>query len=192
MGSQVVRPTQSPEKTSTERRPSSLRDRIDLRVQMQDAVYEFAELRRKELWAEITEKHPAATQQEVQAMVDQAQPAYDEFDPVVAMALVGADHRNPVDLRLAANAKVAEYVRPRLKSIEVRVDTDSAEERERRAELVARLREFLDAGAGAKKTIEGTVSSPPPSAQDDELDRPEEDHDAGAAAGSAEGRDPPR
>lgn len=188
MSGGVVRPTQSPEKTVMGRPPSSLRDRIDLRVQMQDEVYEFARMRRQELFDELRAKDQDADDASLWAQVDKLQPAYEEFDPVVAMALVGADHRNDVDVRLAANARVAEYVRPKLKSVEVRVTENDPEQIARRAELMGRLRDFLDAGAGAKRTIDVTPrpSPPAPSAQDEELERPEEGHDAGAAPDGAE------
>lgn len=180
MVGRAVGPTQSPEKTLTERRPSSLRDRIDLRVQMQDAVHEFSRLRRDELWHELTRDHPDWPQDRIEAEIDKLQPSYDEYDPVVQMAVVAADHRNPVEVRLRAAGEAAQYVRPKLKSVEVRVGDDDPEVAQRKQELLGRLREYLDAGAGAKRAtvIDGTVRPSPPqsgSAEDQELQAPEED-----------------
>lgn len=181
-----------PEQTLPARRPSSLKDRIDLRVQMQDAVYEFTRLRREELWRELTEKHQDWDQERVQREVDRLQPEYQEYDPVVQLAIIAADGRSSVDQRISAAGRAAEYVRPKLKSVEVTVGEHDPEVQQQKRELIGRLAEFLNAGAGAKRatvidvTPNAAAPSPPSSADEEELERPGGDEDADDEAEGSE------
>lgn len=145
-------------------RPSSLRDKIELRVAMQDTVDEFVRLRRQELWADLTEQHPEWSQERIQAAVDRAQPEYQEYDPVVHLATMAVDHRNAAELRRQAASNAAEYVRPKLKSVEMRMDVDTSEAREQKSLLFDQLRGLLESAALAKRgaTIDVTPNPPAP------------------------------
>ena len=43
----------------------------------------------------------------------------DNYDPVIAIAEIACDVTNPLEIRLLAHSKVAPYVRPQLKQIEL-------------------------------------------------------------------------
>lgn len=132
-------------------RVTDRQEKAQLRAKMQDAVHEFTTLRRQKIWEEVTAREPNWTQAQVQAEVDERQPEFAEFDPVVEMAVVAADYRNPVDVRLRALGESAQYVRPKLKSIEMVVDPLAPEEQAQRTALAERLVALLDAGAAAKR-----------------------------------------
>lgn len=44
----------------------------------------------------------------------------DDYDPVVAMALIACDPSTPIMMRLKAHTSVAEYVHPKLRAVEVK------------------------------------------------------------------------
>jgi len=111
---------------------------------------------RERLLPRLREKHPEKSEAELAILLDESQPAYAEYDPVVAMSMLAVDHSNPVELRLRAHSEVAQYVRPKLKSIEMTVDPASEEEVAVRRELAARLVGLLEVAAGAKQ-IDGVA-----------------------------------
>jgi len=160
--------------TSRSPRPSSLRDKIELRIAMQDTVEEFVRLRREEVWHQVVEAHQEWDEPRVRREVDRLQPEYREYDPVVHLATMAVDHRNTSELRRQAAAEAAQYVRPKLKSVEMRVEDDSEEGRQQKAALFDQLRGLLDASAAAKRatTIDVTPNppAPPPEAEDPSSD----------------------
>lgn len=141
------------------RMPSTSRDKAELRAAMQDSVFEFTTLRRTKIAAQLRLEYPTWTDEQVAERVDDLQPEYPEYDPVVELAVMGADHRNTPELRRQANAEAAQYVRPKLKSIEFTADPASLEEREARKELAGRLVGLLNAAASAKRD---TAEDAPP------------------------------
>lgn len=151
---------------------SRKRDKAELRAGMQESAHKYTSMLRQRLLPGLREKHPDKSEQEIAELLDSVQPAYQEYDPVIAMSLIAVDHANPVDLRLRAHAEVAQYTRPKLKSIEMTVDPASEEEQAVRRELANRLVTLLEAAAGAKAatTIEGTARrayDPDPAPDDD-------------------------
>lgn len=140
------------------------RDKAELRAVIQESVLHHTAMLRERILPVIRRENPGATDAEIAALLDDAQPLYEEYDPVVQLAMMASDHRYSPDLRRQAAAESAQYVRPKLKSIELTVDPSGAEEQEKR-DLAARLRGLLDAGAQAKRdsgvTIEATARSGP-------------------------------
>lgn len=138
---------------------SRKRDKAELRAAMQESTHQFTTLLRQRLLPGLRQKHPDKSEQEIAELLDSIQPAYEEYDPVIAMSLIAVDHSNPVDLRLRAHSEVAQYTRPKLKSIEMTVDPASEEEVAVRRELAGRLVGLLEMAAGAKAatTIDGTA-----------------------------------
>lgn len=130
---------------------------------MQDSVFEFTTLRRTKISAQVRLEHPGWSDDQVLERVDEIQPEYPEYDPVVELAVMGADHRNTPELRRQANAEAAQYVRPKLKSIEFTADPASLEEKEARRELAGRLVGLLNAAASAKRDTAEDVAPPAPS-----------------------------
>ena len=139
------------------RRPSRSRDKAELRGAMQDEVRRHTAMLRERLLPALRVEMEGATEEEIMAELDFRQPLIDEFDPVIELAMIGANYAHSPELRRAALAESAQYVRPKLKSVELTVDPNSEEERAARAALADRLRGLLDAAADAKRTIEGTV-----------------------------------
>lgn len=150
------------------------RDKAELRAGVQESAHKYTSMLRERLLPRLRAEHPDKSDEEIATLLDEVQPAYQEYDPVIAMGLIAVDHSNPVDLRMRAHAEVAQYVRPKLKSIELTVDPQSEEEQAARRELAGRLVSLLEAAAGAKQatTIEGTArrAYDPDPATDDDID----------------------
>jgi hypothetical protein len=157
---------------------SSARDKAELRAQVQDSVHKMVHDRRALIWIQLTRDHPEMTEREVQLTMDQMQPEYPEFDPVVEMAVAATDHRNPPEVRGRMLIEVAQYLRPKLKSIElVPGDGDPAVDAERRA-LADRLVRLLDSAAAEKRTIDVTPGQPEPVGSGDAAQSGENGQDA--------------
>lgn len=123
------------------------RDKAELRALLQERVHEFTELRHK---------------QDIEAGLppEQAQDIIEEYDPVVALALVAVDRRSTLENRIRCNAEVAQYVRPKLKSVEVTADPEALETLEERRQLSEKLVGLLQAAASAKKKGAARVVPP--------------------------------
>ena len=132
---------------------ANTRTKVELRAAVQDSVREFTIMRRERILPDIVALHPDWTDEMVQQELDFRQPQYDEYDPVVQLAVMAADHSNSPELRRQAAGEAAQYLRPKLKSIEMVVDPLSEETRAERAELAARLVGLLEAGAAAKRAV---------------------------------------
>lgn len=114
----------------------------------QDAVMEFTEMRRER----IRQKYRDENAREISAEdLDEMQPQIDEWDPVVELALIGADYRHKVEIRRQANSDAAQYLRPKLKSIELLEDPESLELQEEKNQLAKRMVEILSALEQAKR-----------------------------------------
>lgn len=144
------------------RMPSTSRDKAELRAAMQDSVHEFTTLRRSKIAVQVRLEHPNWSDDQIDERVDEMQPEYHEYDPVVELAIMGADHRNTPELRRQANSEAAQYVRPKLKSIEFTADPASLEEQQARRELAGRLVGLLNAAASAKRDTAGDLYPPAP------------------------------
>lgn len=143
------------------RMPATSRDKAELRAAMQNSVLEFTTMRRSQIEAQIRSEYPSLSDDEIAKRVDLAQPLYAEYDPVVELAIMGADHSNTPELRRQANAEAAQYVRPKLKSIEFTQDPQSLEEKEQRRALAGRLVGLLEAAAAAKRDSADVPPVPP-------------------------------
>ena len=114
------------------------RDKGELRALLQERVHEYTLMRRQ--------------QDEVDGLpAHEAQVVVEDYDPVVALALVAVDRRSSVEHQIACNSQVAQYTRPKLKSVEVTTDPEAAETLAARQELSAKLLDLLVASATAKK-----------------------------------------
>lgn len=107
----------------------------NLRAAVQEAVHHYTDLLR----AEIREQNPGITERELNRL----QPEITEFDPVIELALIGANYRNEAALRRAASSDAAQYLRPKLKSIEVVSDPATIETENQRNSLTSRLVDLL-------------------------------------------------
>jgi hypothetical protein len=142
----------------TQRRATRVRDKIELRAQMQESVHQHTFMLRERLLPDLRRENPGATEDEIMAMLDKLQPIYEEYDPVVQLAMMAVDHSFSPELRRMAASDAAQYVRPKLKSVELTVDPNGAAEQEKRA-LAERLRGLLDAGAAAKRDSGVTIDA---------------------------------
>lgn len=143
----------SPAKKGTPGRPAGIpnRDKAELRALLQERVHEFTELRNR---ADIEDGVPP----------EQAQEIVEDYDPVVALALVAVDRRSTLENRIRCNAEVAQYVRAKLKSVEVTADPEAMETLEQRRELSERLVSLLEMAAKGKKALAPRKNPPPPAA----------------------------
>lgn len=148
---------------------SKTQEKAELRAMVHEDVLEMTQARRHMIWERITKDQPELTQDQVQALVDLEQPEYQDYDPVVAMAVMSANTSYPVEVRLRAMAESAQYLRPKLKSIEMVVgDSETRAERE---ELASRLVGLLDTAAAAKRgTVIDGSSRPADQARDESGD----------------------
>lgn len=114
------------------------KDKAELRALLQERVHEFTELRAKQ-------------DEQDGVPPEQRQQIIDDYDPVVALAIVAVDRRSTIENRIRCNAEVAQYVRPKLKSVEVTADPEALETLEERRHLSERLVGLLEAAAAAKR-----------------------------------------
>lgn len=84
-------------------------------------------------------------------VLDLLQPEIAEYDPVIQLVLVGVDYNNSIETRLRANGLAAEYMHPKLKSIELLDDGDTKELMDERNELAGRLVHVLEAMAADRR-----------------------------------------
>lgn len=124
------------------------RDRAELRALIQERVHEFTDLRAK---ADIEAGVPP----------HEAQQIIEDYDPVVALALVAVDRRSTLGDRIKCNAEVAQYVRPKLKSVEVTTDPEALETLESRRLLSEKLVDLLEVAASASKPERPRPPTPP-------------------------------
>lgn len=126
----------------------SRRDRIGLRAMVQDSVHHFTMLRREEAYRSFESEHnrpPTAEE------LDQIQPLMEEFDPVVELAIMGADRRNEPTLRRQALSDAAQYLRPKLSAVAMLDDPETIKANAQRQELAKRLAAIMDVMVGARR-----------------------------------------
>lgn len=125
------------------------RDKAELRALIQERVHEFTEMRRRiDLEAGVPE--------------EDAQQIIEDYDPVVHMATIAADRREKREIQVRCATEVAQYVRPKLKSVEITTDPEAMETLQERQQLSDRLVSLLELAASGKKS-----SDVAPPAQDD-------------------------
>lgn len=117
--------------------PKRHRETADLRAALADVVLEYTTLKRRDQIA-----HGVAPEDAI--------PIVDDYDPVIAMALIGVKTRNK-ELALSAHSKVAEYVRPKLKSVEVIADAAKSQDLAARNAKAATLLDAIDEVARARR-----------------------------------------
>lgn len=110
--------------------PRRARETMDLRALIADVVLEYTSLKRRDQIAKGV--HP-----------DEAIEIVEEYDPVVAMALIGVSTYSD-ELALAAHAKVASFTRPTLKSVEVIGDADKIEDAKKRNDAAGQFLSMID------------------------------------------------
>lgn len=131
-----------------EHREVSRRDRIGLRAMVQESVHQFTVLRRQEAYVLFEqERGRPPTAEELDAI----QPMMEEFDPVVELAIIGADHRNETALRRQALSDAAQYLRPKLSAVAMLDDPERATEQAQKEQLARRLTDLMAAVLGAKR-----------------------------------------
>lgn len=113
---------------------------------IQERVHEYTELRRR---ADL----------EAGMEPDAAQQIIEDYDPVVQLSLIAVDRRTKQDVMVKCAAEVAQYVRPKLKSVELTTDPEAMETITQRQELSSRLVGLLELAASGKKNA---ASAHPP------------------------------
>lgn len=135
----------------------SRRDRIGLRAMVQETIHHFTQLRRREAYDDfLREQGRAPTESEL----DRIQPLIEEFDPVVELAIIGADARNKVELRRQALADAAGYLRPKLSAVQMLDDPETLQQAAQKKELAVRLTALMDVLVTAKRS---SAADPEPS-----------------------------
>lgn len=104
--------------------PRRHRDTTDLRALLAETVREYTTLLRRDQIARGVKPEHAVE-------------IVDNYDPVVEMALLAVRAKD--DIALAANAQVAKYVRPQLKSVEMISDQGTLEQAARKQAKAADL-----------------------------------------------------
>lgn len=128
------------------------RDKAELRALIQERVHEHTlKLRQMEI-----ERLVKDGMSETEAGIAARQQVIEDYDPVVQMAMVAVDAEVKPDMQIRCASEVAQYVRPKLKSVELTADPEALETLHERQELSSRLVGLLEMAAQAKKT------APPP------------------------------
>ena len=131
-----------------EPREASRRDRIGLRAKVQETVHHFTLLRRQEIYAQFEEREgrpPTAEE------LDALQPLVEEFDPVVELAIIGADYRNETSLRRQALSDAAQYLRPKLSAVAMLDDPETLSAQAQKQELAKKLVGFMELLSQARR-----------------------------------------
>lgn len=144
------------------RKPYRQREKAELRAAVHEAVQEFTHLRRDKLRAQYLAEHPNAKEIDIIEYLDEKQPLYDEFDPVVELAVLAADHRNEAKTRRQAMSDAAPYLRPKLKQIEHLEDPETRTLNERKNDLAEQLLKVLFASSTGRSSAVAGGSSPAP------------------------------
>lgn len=142
------------------RRPSKYRDKAELRATVHEAVQEFTHLRRDKLRRDYVREHPDATELEIVEFLDERQPQYDEFDPVVQLAVMSSDHSHDPKIRRQAMADAAPYLRPKLKQIEHLEDPEHLSLMDRKTDIAQNLMNLLVVAAAGRSSATRGGSSP--------------------------------
>lgn len=114
------------------------RETADLRAMLAEVVLDYTTLKRRDDIARGVDPR-------------KAQEIIEEYDPVVMMAIIGARSDVAVALSLSANSEVAQYIRPKLKSVEVISDPEKARDAEARNQKAAQFLNMIDEMANAKR-----------------------------------------
>lgn len=152
-------PQEKPEKR-TYNRTATRRDKAELRAAVHEAVHEFTHLRRDKLRAQYKAEHPTASEHTILEYLDEVQPLYEEFDPVVEMSVFASDHRNDSKSRRQAMADVAPYLRPKLKQIEHMESPEQRDLNARKSDLATQLLAVLTASSTGRSSATAGGSSP--------------------------------
>lgn len=134
------------------------RDKAELRALIQDRVHEFTTMRREAEVRELMEKGLSLEEANAQALTE----VIEDYDPVAQMAIMAVDPRNKIDLRRSCHSDVAQYVRPKLKSVEVTADPEALETLSERQQLSSRLVALLETAALGKKSSDQPTPPAPP------------------------------
>lgn len=133
---------------------------------VQDAVLARTTTKRARLAIEMRQQHPGWSGKRIQAEVDEEQPLIEEYDPVVELALIASDYSIKTELRRQANADAAQYLRPRLKTVEHLEDPLAAATAERKVAAAERialaLRAIYGSKSDAKPATDGRATGAPP------------------------------
>lgn len=157
--------------------PMGAREKAEFRAQVQNTVQEFCARRRAELLPALRQEHPSYTEEQIMALLDDRQPMYEDYDPVVQLALLAVDHRHSPELRRQAAQGAADFLRPKLKAVEVSLERP--EDQQMRDELVDRIAGQLDRIAAEKRgeIVEGVAREVVPSDDPVDTDRPPAEED---------------
>ena len=132
------------------------RDKAELRALIQERVLEHTTKLRKVEVAELM----ASGMTEEEANAAARQEIIEDYDPVAQMAMVAVDMKVKLDVRVKCDAEVAQYVRPKLKSVEVTADPEALETLAERQALSHQLVGLLTAAAAAKKAAPTPPAEP--------------------------------
>lgn len=141
------------------------KDKTELRAKTQEAALRFTELKRMEIkskwqegwrlsplgWMLPDEQSRVLGEDIPPALLDSIQPLVEEYEPVVELAIIAVNYENDAKLRCQANAEAAQYLRPKLKSIELLEDPDSLAMQAEKQVLAEKLVSILEAMAAAKR-----------------------------------------
>lgn len=136
------------------------KDKAELRSLVQDAVHKHTMMLQDKLVRELMEQNPDWTMEQARLRADEIQPVIEEYDPVAELAMMAADSRNKTDLRRQAHSDAAQYLRPKLKTIEHIDDPLTREAEVERYSLAERLGQLL-VGAGAGQSTAKPAAPPP-------------------------------
>lgn len=149
------------------------KDKVALRELVSERVAEFTLMRREILrrqWRQGMRFNPKSPANELEEpgefaewnseepeipeeLLDMLQPEIGGYDPVVEMALIAVDGRHSPELRQLANSNAAQFLRPKLKSIELTKDPADAENEMRRIEMTGQLLETMKQLARDKRAL---------------------------------------
>ncbi len=169
MDQDETRPRNGPGRVKGSKNKHETQNKKELRALTQESVFHYIYLRRKEIkrmwyegWRWDGEKSilympydsaKVRGERVPPDLLDMIQPRMEEFDPVVELSIMASDYRNGVAVRRQASADAAQYLRPKLKNIELSGDGDLNELESQRVLLQERMFDLLKSMAQEKKLL---------------------------------------
>lgn len=137
------------------------KDKVELRAMVQEAVLQHTTSLRGKLARDIAVQFPEFDSVMISTMVDEQQPLIEEYDPVVELSKIAADYRNDIGLRRQANSDAAQFLRPKLKTIEFLEDPEKTASTERKMAAAERIASMLHLLYGARSDATPAQPSAP-------------------------------
>lgn len=144
------------------------KDKSELRSLVQERVHDHTIMLQDRICRRLQEENPDWSVEQCRAEAAARQPIDEEYDPVANLAMLASDTSVKRDLRRQADSDAAQYLRPKLKTIEHLDDPLTREAELERQTLAERIMVLLtSAGAGGSSAKPAAPPAPPPTDEEE-------------------------